>query len=450
MLQLINQTLEGERLMPKTNDTAMQEVASKYIGVRWNLNQQQFDINKQVKGLRDWKYTSDPLEIPGLIKELVNELTVKVKALPKSGVPKVVLTKKRKPVLINSTGEEIWTIKQAKNYAIKEYLKEGADSSMIGRLKNVCDSLSCLLSGEHTLISELTFAVINVQWEEELIDLGNSKSTINKKKSSIQKMLRNAIEAGHLEHMPVIKRRKCPLPPPRFLKRDEEQGIDEEKEMLSVFKLLGKHEHFEVATVLVDLGCRQSELWLMQEQDVNMSANSIYIRTTKNGNPRTIFMSERVRDFVQKRLTGEMSNRLVFDYDNGWFRNGWDRMRERIPYTKYFRDILDDKGITIKAEHLCEKWCGYQGLEYLGGKSVKTTRMADPGYTGHILRHTCLTRMVGKFYLEEIQEWAGHKSIIVTRRYISVQSKSLKKIAVEQNRVNANLVAIEGGIQRTA
>ena len=64
MLQLINNTLgNGERLMPITTNTEMTVIASKYSGVRWNEKQKQFEINKQVKGLRDWAYTKNPDEI---------------------------------------------------------------------------------------------------------------------------------------------------------------------------------------------------------------------------------------------------------------------------------------------------------------------------------------------------------------------------------------------------
>lgn len=418
------------------DDTSMIEIASKFVGVRWKNNN--FEISKSLNGVRKYRKTKNPDDIPNLIEEIVNELAVATSETSNISVPKVVLTKPQKAIIIERTGKPIWTIKQAEAYSIKEYEREGADKSMVTRLKHCVTSIGNLLSGEKTLISQLTFDIINDLWEDELIAEGNSLSTINKKKSSIQKMCRNAVEKGHLEHMPLIKRRKVALPPPRFLKRDLESGIDEEAVILQMFGLLGKQEHKEVAEVLVDLGCRQSELWLMQEQDINMSNNSVYIRTTKNGNPRTIYMSDRVRKIIGKRLTGEMGNRLVFNYDNGWFRNGWDRARERIAYTKHFN-----------TKELCKQWCDAKGVKFTGNKSVATTRMADPGFTPHIMRHTCLTRMVDNGTpLEKVQQWAGHKSIIVTRRYVSVQSIALKDIAIGQNTFNANHIQQVGGTQR--
>ena len=408
------------------DDTRNIEIASKFVGVRWKNNN--FEISKSLNGKRKYRKTKNPNDIEKLIEEVVNELAVATSTTPEISVPKVVLTKSLKAPIIERTGKPIWTIKQAEAYSIKEYEREGADKSMVSRLKYCVTSIGNLLSGEKTLISQLTFDIINELWEDELIAEGNSLSTINKKKSSIQKMCRNAVEKGHLEHMPLIKRRKEALPPPRFLKRDLESGIDEEAQILRVFSLLGKHEHKEISEVLIDFGCRQSELWLMQEQDVNMSNNSVYIRTTKNGNPRTIYMSDRVRKIIGKRLTGEMGNRLVFNYDNSYYRNGWDRVRERISYTKHFT-----------SKDLCKQWCEAKGIRWTAGKSVETSRMADPGFTPHIMRHTCLTRMVdGGAPLEKVQQWAGHKSIIVTRRYVSVQSVALKDIAVGQNFFNAS------------
>jgi integrase len=425
--------------MTITNDvTRNVEIASKYVGVRWKNNQ--FEISKSQNKKRKYRYTTDSNAIPGLIDELVNEIAVLNSSKASDiSVPKVVLTRPMKASIIEHTGKKVWTLKEAQIYSIKEYEREGADYSMITRLKLCVKSIGNLLSGEKTLLSQLTFDVINELWEDELIGEGNSLSTINKKKSSIQKLCRNAVEKGHLEHMPLIKRRKEKLPAPRHLKRDLESGIDEEAELLKMFSLLGKHEHREIAEVLIDFGCRQSELWLCQEQDINMSANSVYIRTTKNGNPRHIYMSARTRAIIEKRLTGEMGNRLVFNYDNGWFRNGWDRARERLAYTRHFT-----------TNELCKTWCEAKGLKYAGGKSVNTTRMADAGYTPHLLRHTCLTRMVREqeASLEKVQQWAGHKSIIVTRRYISIQSTALKDIAVGQNKFNSNLALAVGGTQR--
>ena len=117
-------------------------------------------------------------------------------------------------------------------------------------------------------------------------------------------------------------------------------------------------------------------------------------------------------------------------------------MRERVPYTKHF-----------KTEKMASEWSYNHGVKHNGGKAVATTRMADSGFTPHILRHTCLTRLAQQkdpvVSLEKIQTWAGHKSIIVTRRYVTVESVGLQSIAVGQDSFNSNLIDFDRRSQRT-
>ena len=115
-------SLKEKDLMSIADEKQMHDIASKFVGVRWKADMGKFEIQKQVKGRRDRKFTSDPSKIQSLMDTLVSELSVKADAIPLSGVPKVNHYKNKKPEVL-SNGKIVWTIKQAEANALREYDK---------------------------------------------------------------------------------------------------------------------------------------------------------------------------------------------------------------------------------------------------------------------------------------------------------------------------------------
>jgi integrase len=81
---------------------------------------------------------------------------------------------------------------------------------------------------------------------------------------------------------------------------------------------------------------------------------------------------------------GQGNPKRVFNFDYGWIRGWWDRLRVRM------------------------------GME------------EDPNFVPHILRPTCASRLVQKgVHLQVVKEWMGHKAIQTTLRYAHLAPKQL-------------------------
>ena len=201
---------------------------------------------------------------------------------------------------------------------------------------------------------------------------GNSDSTINRKISSLSKVLRVAVSYGGLGAMPPMpKQRKEPVGRIRQLSKDEEDKL------LLTIHMLGYRDVADAVVVLIDTGMRCSELWNVRDADVDMKGKVMLVygvegKGTKNGTYRSVPMTSRVHEILSSR----MGKGQPFPYSNSWLRHPWDRARSIMGLT-------DDKN-----------------------------------FSPHVLRHTCCSRLVrAGTPLPVVQKWMGHKNIQTTMRY---------------------------------
>jgi integrase len=210
-----------------------------------------------------------------------------------------------------------------------------------------------------------------------LKQIGNSNSTINKKISALSFMMTHAIRRGklkarlHLERLPDTGGRI------RFLTRDEEANC------LAVLEQWGKSDHADAFSILIDTGLRPGELWALQLRDLDMDLGLIHVWLNKTHKPRSVPMTERVKDIIIRRRS--ITQPLLFsEADNFWFEHVWDRMKFHLGLTE------------------------------------------DEQFVPYALRHTCASRLVQKgVHLQVVQEWMGHKSIQTTLRYAHLCPKNL-------------------------
>ncbi len=142
-------------------------------------------------------------------------------------------------------------------------------------------------------------------------------------------------------------------------------------------------------TVLIDTGMRPSEVYSLTSRDVDLKAKTLTTWENKTDHPRTVFMTKRVADIVQKRV-GEVTapGDKLFPYDNHWMRYVWDRARGHLGFTN------------------------------------------DPNFVPYIYRHTCASRLVQKgVAINVVKEWLGHKSVQMTMRYAHLAPNNLKAAA---------------------
>jgi integrase len=194
-------------------------------------------------------------------------------------------------------------------------------------------------------------------------------STINRYLAALKTILKHKKQP--YEFIRLHKERKGRI---RVLTLEEEQAV---VTLLENAEDGAKRSYFnevaELVKVLVDTGCRLSELLELRYEDVNFETNLISIWINKGQKPRSIPMTRRTRTILEARQAGRVK-----------------------PFT-----------ITVNQAEYAWTWARTQmNLQH------------DKEFVLHALRHTCASRLVNRGVdLYVVKEWLGHNSIQVTERY---------------------------------
>jgi integrase len=247
--------------------------------------------------------------------------------------------------------------------------------------------------GADTPLSRINSDTLDV-YVSKLRGQNKSGSTINSRLAVLSKVLRFSHDRGALDRLPRIERESVHNLRLRWLSPDEEAKV------LETLRRYGKEDVAETVEALIDTGMRQSELFALSPSDVDLEAGTITIwqtrhgaskvvyKRTKNGEMRTIYMTQRVRKILERRVQSTTPDGLLFPGDIYWLRNAWDRVRAAM-------------GMT-----------------------------GDPNFVPYICRHTCASRLVQKgIQIPVIQKWMGHKTIQITMRYANVAPENLRAAA---------------------
>ena len=233
------------------------------------------------------------------------------------------------------------------------------DSNWGRRQRIVADNLIAIL-GNSKPISELNEDAVE-QVVDALRDQGAGAATINRRLSCLSKAMTYAHRRGWLDRKPIIEWHKESTGRLRYVTEEEE---------LVMFKMLtewGLQDAKDFFTVMIDTGLRISEVNNINIRDVN--GDNLTVWETKNGLPRTVPMTKRVKEVIHRRKGDIKVTRYIL-------RTAWDRLREHM------------------------------GLEH------------DKEFVMYCLRHTCASRLVQRgVHLLVVKEWLGHCDIKMTMRY---------------------------------
>ncbi|HJV66244.1 MAG TPA: site-specific integrase [Geomonas sp.] len=206
---------------------------------------------------------------------------------------------------------------------------------------------------------------------------GNKPATINRSLAGLKTVLKYHKQPW--EHIKLKKESKGRL---RVLSKEEELTVvsllrdQDQTSKISYFP-----EVADMVEVLVDTGCRLSEVLNLKYEDINWNANLISIWINKGDKPRSIPMTTRARTILQRRTANEMK---PFTITRDQAERAWSWTRKRM------------------------------GLE------------GDPEFVLHALRHTTATRLIDKgIDLYTVKEWLGHSTIQVTERYAHLNPDKL-------------------------
>jgi len=215
-------------------------------------------------------------------------------------------------------------------------------------------------------------------WAVDLSEGGNSDATINRKLASVSKVFSVAHDRGGTPVKPKIPRRKESQGRIRYLTPGEEAAF------LRLFRQWGKDDEADLFTVLIDTGLRVGEALALEERDVDFKSGVLTVWRTKNDTPRSVPMTKRVRATLEGRAAKYQQKRELLPVSRHAFRQTWDRAKSHL-------GLGNDKQLVP-----------------------------------HALRHTTASRLIQRgVALKVVQDWLGHKSIVVTMRYAHLAPANL-------------------------
>lgn len=235
-------------------------------------------------------------------------------------------------------------------------------------------------------------------YSEELKQEGNSGATINRKLSAIRTALLRAKSDGYLIDIPEVPRQPEMKKPERFLSQVEERAIltalDRRATEASnnhgdspcghVTWLKARQMQY-LLIVLLDTGCRLSEVLKAERTDITESGLQVRSENSKTSKARCVPLTYRAR----KALLNLISLGKQLTANSAW--NLWkDTVEMLYDGTWIPRGQLDD--VTL-----------------------------------HTMRHTCASRLVqAGVPLYTVSKWLGHSSIVTTERYAHLQPETLE------------------------
>jgi len=167
---------------------------------------------------------------------------------------------------------------------------------------------------------------------------GIKGATVNRYLATIKTLLRHHRQPW--EHIQLKKESKGRI---RVISREEEA---------TVVNLLRNTEHnsrryyfnevADLVEVLVDTGCRLSEVLNLRFDDINYETNLITIWVNKGDKPRSIPMTVRVGTILQARRVNGTSKPFTIDRDQA--ENAWTWVRKTLESTNGSSGISVGKG----------------------------------------------------------------------------------------------------------
>ena len=241
--------------------------------------------------------------------------------------------------------------------------------------------------GAKRLPVEVTAAAID-DLVVALRDLGLSNGTINRYLSALNVMLKRAQRLGMIQIMPLF-------PEKRLLKEAEPRDLVLPEswfaELLDVLEQREQRLSVGMSLFLWHMGCRVGEAVSLTWDRIDLARNRITFVKTKGCMPRTLPIPQEVLPILKAMKA--RGDKRVFPMAYETFYDHYSRAKDEV--------------------------CDRLGL----GDGVRKE------WVIHTLRHTCLTELAKRGWgAPAISQWAGHKDLSVTQRYVHGSAINLEKL----------------------
>lgn len=279
---------------------------------------------------------------------------------------------------INSPKKEVWTLGEALDYCVSTRWKLLRNKdSMQTKAKHMLEFF-----GRDILITSITTRKVD-EYVNHLLNKYKAGS-VNCYLAGLSTVLRVAFDREMLDKLPRIPHMKNTSKRIRYLSDDEERNI------LDYYA--DDEEMRDIIVVLLDTGMRKGELFGLKKSNIDLDTDLISIWKTKTDKPRSIPMTRRVREIIERRIsviTGFKSEHPdnIFTKSYVMFQYSWLRMRNVLG----FKD--------------------------------------DTDFVPHMLRHTCCSRLIQRgAELVKVMRWMGHSNVSTTMMYTHLSPNSLSDI----------------------
>lgn len=235
-------------------------------------------------------------------------------------------------------------------------------------------------------------------WMEDLMDKGNTASTINKKLSALRSFYRFALKRRLVDADPAhcITGPKKSKPLPQFLRESEMDNL------LDTMEWGNSYSDVRARTILLlfyEAGLRRSELTGLNDADVDFNTRQLKV-TGKRNKQRIIPFG----DELAQTLAHYMAVR-----------------NEQVARIEPDALFLSDKGGRMTGSQV-----------YVIVRKYLTAVTSLKKRSPHVLRHTFATAMLNNGAgLESIKNLLGHESVSTTEIYAHTTFEQLKRIYKE-------------------
>lgn len=279
-----------------------------------------------------------------------------------------------------------WTLREAATCS--EQVRYAGSSNERKALSNLGIVLNHFGSAKR--LDDITTTDVD-KFIHDLRNIGNASGTINRKLSVLKALFTDAARRDGCSRAPHIPTLKVTHNRIRYL------SVEEEDALINWCCNAKEISVCEALIVLMDTGMRLSELFRTIPADVDLEHNIISVWKTKADKPRSVPMTDRVRQIVARRCKRRNRNGSLFcSLHRGHLEYIWDCARSDL------------------------------GMEN------------DKHWVLHMLRHTCASRLVQQGVdLYVVKEILGHKSISETEKYAHLAKPQLRDAIRKLDQVNS-------------
>lgn len=253
----------------------------------------------------------------------------------------------------------------------------------------------------HLKLNEITTEILSDIRDKIATQRKMSNATIVRYLSSLSCVFTFAIEELELINESPVKKVKKPREPKGVVR----SLSSEEFRLILKASMESKNPYLNtIVTIAVQTGMRKSEILNLIWDDIDFEGSLIFIRNSKNGTRRSVYLSSEssvlLKNTESKKRKFAISTNLIFPST----RHQWSReIRKPISIDSSWKKALKSAGIK--------------------------------DFRFHDLRHTCASYLaMSGASLKDISEILGHKSILMTERYVHLCESHTRSVLRKMNK----------------